>query len=139
AALLHAADAVEATLGALVAVAVVVAWTVHARARRREAAAAAVDDAKGYVAVLRRLRRTQRAFARFVWLVLALELVFLGRWWAGGISAHRSDLSAPIAIVSLWIPLTAIAGLLAWTVRLHRHAARELQQLDRLQDELGSQ
>ena len=135
AALRHAADAVETALGLSVAVAVVVTWVLHVAARRREARGA-VAVASEYVAVMRWLRRRQLRFVRFVWVVLALELVFLTWWWAGGIPVHRSELGAPIAVFSLWIPVVAIASFVAWTVRLHRQATRELRRLDRLQVEL---
>jgi hypothetical protein len=138
AALRHAADAVEMALGLLVATAVIMTWAIHAVARRREAGAAAVA-ASEYVAVMRRLRRRQLQFVRFVWSVLALELVFLAWWWAGGIPVHRSELAAPIAILSLWIPIVAIAGFLAWTVRLYQRATHELRQLDRVQTEFGDE
>jgi hypothetical protein len=66
-------------------------------------------------------------------------LVFLTWWWAGGIPVHRPELAAPIAVVSLWLPLAAIAGFVAWTVRLYRRAATDLRRLERLGDELGSE
>jgi len=138
AALRHAADAVEMALGLSVAVAVVATWILHVAARRREAGTTAAA-ASEYVAVVRRLRRRQLRFVRFAWVLLALELTFLVWWWAGGIPVHRSELDAPIAIISLWIPVLAIAAFLAWTVRLYRRATHELQLLDRLYIELGEE
>ena len=138
AALRHAADPVEMALGLSVAAAVVVAWIVHIAARRREASVASAVPSE-YVAVMRQLRRRQLRFVRFAWVVLALELVFLTWWWARGLPVHRSELGSSIAIVSLWIPILAVAGLLAWTVRLYRQATHELRQLDRVEIELGDE
>jgi hypothetical protein len=135
AALWHATDAADAILGACVAAAIIGAWIYHILARRREAEST-TGTATEYVAIMRRFYRRQLAFVRFVWVVLALEGVFLARWWSGGLTAHRGDLVEPLAIVSLWCPLAAMMGLTVWTIRVHQSARSTLRRLDRIHHDL---
>jgi hypothetical protein len=132
AAMRHSADAVERILGVSVVVAVAAVWVVQALARRREQQVVNAS-ALEYVAVLRGLCQRQIRFVHFGWLVLALDLVFLLTWWAGGIGAHRAQLAAPIAIASLWIPLAVMVAFVAWTLRLRARASAELAVLTQLE------
>jgi hypothetical protein len=134
-ALRHAADALEATLGVSVAVAIAVMWVLRVLAHRREIDVVG-SSATNYVAALRSFRARQLRFVHFAWAVLALELVFLAPWWAGGITAHRARLGDPIALVSLWLPLATMAGFAAWTARLRHAADAELRRLERLEQEM---
>jgi hypothetical protein len=135
AAMRHSANVFERVLGVSVVVAIVAVWAVYALARRREQQV--VDtSALEYVAVLRSLRQRQIRFVHFGWLVLALELVFLLTWWAGGVGLHRAQLAAPIAIASLWIPVVTMVVFVAWTVRLRTRASAELLVLAQLEQRL---
>ena len=135
AALRHAANIVELILGLSVMLAIAGAGAFRVMARRRERDIAGTS-ALEYVTVLRALRQRQIHFVHFGWLVLALELVFFLTWWAGGVSVHRTQLGAPIAIASLWVPLATIVAFVAWTARLRTRASADLVVLARLEREL---
>jgi len=54
----------------------------------------------------------------------------------GGVPVHRTQLGAPIAIASLWVPLATIVAFVAWTARLRTRASADLIVLARLEREL---
>jgi len=124
----HAANLVEAGLG-IGAVAIVAGvsafrgWNRRAENNVLAASARAFDDA------VRSLRRAELHFTRFLWLVLGVESVFAGVWWYGGIEVHHDPLT-PIAIGMLWVPLLVAVVVLAWSIRLHARAKRELANLE---------
>jgi hypothetical protein len=57
------------------------------------------------------LFRTQLRAVRFTWILIAVELVFLVPWWAGGRHAHAGALYSPLVILLGWLPTSLIAGL----------------------------
>lgn len=124
AALRHAGNPVEASLGLVVAAGIVAVWLANARNQRRDGEqveAAAIE----YRAARRDLCGRQIRFARLAWIVIALDLVFLVPWWIGGISVHGARFSVT-QVLTIWGPLVVMAGVIAWTIRLHRSARGEL-------------
>lgn len=125
-ALVHAANPLEAALGLITGVAIAAAWWVSATTDRRTQAVLA-EPAEDYRELRAEILRAQIRFFRFVWLVLALQLVFLVPWWIGGISAHRGEgLFGSLMLVAFWLPLAGMVMLFGWTVRRSQLAAREL-------------
>jgi hypothetical protein len=128
AAIRHAANAVEATLGIgavviVVGVAAFRGWNRHAEHTALGASVREFDDAA------RSLRRAELRFALFLWLVLGVECAFAAVWWYGGIEVHHGALT-PIAIGMLWVPLAVVVLTLVWSIRLRATARRELDRLD---------
>ena len=135
AALRHSASVGETIVGFSMIIAIATAWVDTTAAQRKERERAH-SSAIEYLAVLRGLRQRQIRFVYFAWLVLGLALVFLTVWWASGFAVHRGELGAPIAIASLWVPLTVMVGFVAWTVRVRKVASTELIRIARLECEL---
>ena len=124
-AMFHAANFIEAVLGSGAATIVlgVAAFREWHRRGERTALGASVQEFDDAVRVL---RRTELRFVRFLWLVLAVEGVFAGVWWYGGINVHH-DVSSPLAVGMLWLPLLVVAVTLVWSIRLRADARRELE------------
>ena len=127
AALRHAGNALEITLGVIVACGIVAVWISDARNQRHESekVEALPDEyrATRHALCTRRIR-----FAQLGWLVVALDLVFLIPWWIGGLSVHGAGFHLS-QILTMWLPLGVIAAFVTWTIALRRRATGELVRL----------
>lgn len=130
-ALWHAANAAEAMLGFGVGIAIAVTWVRYAWERDRAVDVDLAPPAQ-FIALRRALSERQIRFARFGWIVAALELMFLVPWWIGGISVHGWGFS-PLRIGSFYAPVAAIIAFVVWTVITNRRATRELALLRRVE------
>jgi hypothetical protein len=136
AALYHAASVRELVLGFAVAIGICVAWMVDASNQRGiHAGAEAPPDE--YLALRRALCVRRMRFARLVWLVAALDLVFLFPWWAGGMRYHGFGFRF-VHLTSLWAPLALIIGTVTAAARIRSAAASELRSIEREEDDSGS-
>lgn len=127
AALRHAGNVFERTLGGVVSVGIVGVW-IFGFANQRSAVDNVEANADEYRATRVTLCRRQARFARFGWAVVALDLVFLIPWWIGGFAVHGSGFHAT-QLLTIWLPLSIMAGFVAWTIVLRRHARAELDRL----------
>jgi len=132
AALRHAGNVFESTLGMLVGLGICVAWMADL-ADRRLAVAAVEANPETYAAVRRIYCGRRLRFARFGQIVALLDLVFLTPWWIGGIKVHGVSF-AYMQVLSVWIPLAIIIGFIAWTRRVSRRARAELSALSPLSE-----
>lgn len=127
AALRHAGNVFEISLGIMVAVGVVVVWTID-RINQRQAVAKVEAPAEEYVATRRALCVRQDRFARLAWIVTALDLAFLIPWWIGGISMHGAGFHLA-QVLTVWGPLALMGAFVWWTIGLRRRARAELERL----------
>ena len=109
AALRHAGDPFEITLGAVVGIGILAVWMMDV-ANQRRAAADVEAPADEYVATRRALCVRQLRFAQLAWIVTALDFAFLVPWWIGGIKVHGGGFHA-MQLLTMWGPL-ALMG--AW-------------------------
>lgn len=129
AALRHAAAPFELVLGIGV-IAIVAASATFQEWRRVREQIALTTTASQYVAAVRALRRSQIRFARLLWSMLGVEIVFFAVWWYGGLGIHHS-LMTPIALVTVWLPLVVFGVLARWALTLRRTAREDIEQLNR--------
>jgi len=127
AALRHAGNAFEVTLGVVVGVGIVAVWLMDL-ANQRDATAKVDAPSEEYVAMRRALCVRQDRFARLAWIVTALDLAFLIPWWIGGLSVHGAGFHLA-QVLTVWGPLALIGGFVWWTIRLRRRARAELERL----------
>jgi hypothetical protein len=123
AALRHAANVFEAALGVVVGLGIVAAWVADARNARSSWSRpdASLDE---YLRVRQALCLRRMRLARLVWVVAALDFVFLVPWWIGGFKVHGFGFH-PLQILTLWLPLAVITALVAWAVRSYAAARVE--------------
>jgi hypothetical protein len=130
AALRHAANPFEMTLGLVVGAGIVFVWVLDGHNQRRDH-----DQADAPVREYRLMRTKlcarQIQFARFGWSVVALDLTFLIPWWRGGVRVHGTMLH-PAQLVGFGIPVLLLAGFVAWTLIVRRRALIELGHLRRM-------
>ena len=121
----HSVSATEAVIALAMGVTVGATWvaTIVADRRQRELLGEAGDQ---YLRARVELLRREINVFRFVWVIVALELLFLLPWWIEGIPIHFGSLASAAAVFTLWLPLAGVATLLAWTVRRWRRSRREL-------------
>jgi hypothetical protein len=124
AALRHAANGVEATLGIVVSIGIVAVWIADG-VNQRSAADRVEAPEEEYRAVRRALCIRQMRFATLGWIVAALDIVFLVPWWIGGFTVHGVGFHMT-QLISLWGPLALIVGFLSWVTTLRRRARVEL-------------
>jgi hypothetical protein len=129
AALGHAAAPFELALGIGV-IAIVTASAAFQEWRRVREQTALTTTASQYVATVRAIRRSQIRFARLLWSMLGVEIVFFVVWWYGGLGLHHS-LMTPIAFATVWLPLVMFGVLARWALTLRRTAREDLERLDR--------
>ena len=129
AALRHAASPFELALGIGV-IAIVAASAAFQEWRRMREQIALTTASSQYVATVRAIRRSQIRFARLLWSMLGVELVFFAVWWYGGLGLHHS-LMTPIALATVWLPLVTFGVLARWALKLRRTAREDLERLDR--------
>ncbi|PYO41059.1 MAG: hypothetical protein DMD33_15610 [Gemmatimonadetes bacterium] len=133
-ALRHAGNPFEAALGLVVGVGIGILWIQRIRLREREEAGIAATSPE-HLAVLKRVRRQEVRLARFIWIVLLLELAFLTPWWVIGNRVHHRTFVDPGSWLSVWLPLLGMLALFAWSVRLARRARAELRAVERLREQ----
>jgi len=131
AALRHAGNRLEAGLGLVVGVGIAALWLQRIRLRAREHAAVAASSPK-HLAALTRVRLQQIRLAHFIWIVLALELVFLTPWWVIGNRVHHRTFTDLGSWLSVWLPIAGIVALFVWSWRLRRRARAELEAIEQL-------
>jgi hypothetical protein len=130
-ALRHAANALEAALGVVVGVLIGVAWWRRRsllREEQRSLEATGID----HLRLARIIRGRQVRLAEFIWIVIALDLVFLIPWWVIGSRVHSRRLSDIGSIETMWLPLLGMAFLAAWAGRARSRAIRDLDGLNPL-------
>lgn len=127
AALRHAGNPFEVTLGVVVGIGIVTVWMMDL-ANQRHAAAKVEAPADEYVAMRRALCVRQVRFAQLAWIVTALDLGFLIPWWIGGFKVHGGGFHA-MQLLTMWGPLTLMGAFVWWTIRLRRRARAELARL----------
>jgi hypothetical protein len=126
-ALQHAANAIELTLGIVVAIGIITAWSLDASNRRR-----ALDKVESgpeeYAAVRRELCVRRIRFAYLGWIVVTLDFVFLVPWWLGGIKVHGSEFSL-MQVETIWGPIAMMIAFVIWTSRVRTVARAELERI----------
>ena len=127
AALRHAGNAFEVTLGVVVGVGIVAVWIMDV-ANHRRASANLEAPADVYVATRRALCVRQVHFAQLAWIVTALDLAFLIPWWIGGIEVHGGGFHV-VQLLTMWGPLALMGVFVWWTIRLRLRARAELARL----------
>ena len=95
---------------------------------------AATASSVEHLALMENVRRQQRRLAHFVWLVIALELVFLTPWWIIGSRMHPRSFTDLTSWEALWLPILGILGVLAWSIRLNRRAGEEIRSISRVRE-----
>jgi len=137
AALRHAGNPFEAALGLIVGIAIAALWVQHGRLRVTEDGAVS-ESSPMHLDVLASVCRQQVRLARFVWIVLGLELVFLTPWWVIGSRIHHRTLLDPAFWLTVWLPAAGIVAVFVWSVRMRRRARAELAAVERLRAEFGA-
>jgi hypothetical protein len=127
AALRHAGNALEITLGVVVGIGIIAVWLMDFGNQRR--AAEKVDaPTEEYLAMRRALCVRRLRFGSLAMIVTTLDLAFLIPWWIGGFRIHGAGFHA-MQLLTLWGPLTLMLAFVGWTVRLRRSARAELERL----------
>lgn len=126
AALRHAGNLFEISLGIAVAAGIAAVWYLDL-ANDRDGIRKLDAPEDEYRAARRALCRRHEQFARLGWIVVALDLVFLVPWWIGGARVHGSGFH-PVQILTIWTPLGVMALFVAWTIVLRKRARAELQE-----------
>ena len=134
AALQHAGNAFEAALGLVVGGSIGVHWIQRIRLRDREDAAVASSSAE-HLSMLASVRRREVRLAHFIWIVLALELVFLTPWWVIGNRVHHRTFTDPGSWLTVWLPILGMVALFVWSVQLGRRARADLESIERVRKE----
>ena len=128
AALYHAASVLEVALGVAVAIGIGGAWIID-NGNQRDVHEHADQPPAQYLVLRRALCRRRIRFARLVWIVAALDLVFLFPWWAGGMRYHGFGFHL-VHLTSLWGPLALIVGAGIAAARIRARAVSELRSID---------
>jgi hypothetical protein len=127
AALRHAGNAFEITLGVIVGVGIIAVWLMDVGNQRRSAEKVEAP-AEEYFATRRALCVRRLRFANLAMMVTALDLAFLIPWWIGGFRIHGAGFHV-MQLLTLWGPLALMLAFLGWTVRLRGRARAELSRL----------
>jgi hypothetical protein len=127
AALRHAGNAFEITLGVVVGIGIVGVWLMDFGNTRR-AAEKVEAPAEEYLAMRRALCARRLRFASLAMIVTALDLAFLIPWWIGGFRIHGAGFHV-MQLLTLWGPLALMLAFVGCTVRLRRRARAELVRL----------
>jgi hypothetical protein len=136
AALYHAANAFERALGCAVAIGICVAWIIDSveQAGTHAYAEAPPDE---YMALRRALCLRRVRFARLVWVLCGLDLIFLFPWWRGGVRYHGFGFHL-VHVTSLWGPLGLIALAAIAAARIYARASAELTSFDHAEAHRGA-
>lgn len=132
AALYHASNALERALGVVVAIGICIAWGVDT-AQQRDIHAHADAPPEKYLALRRALCMRWLRFARLLWVLSALDLIFLFPWWVGGARYHGFGFRF-VHLTSPWGPLGLIVVAVVAAARIHRKASAELKSIDQTSD-----
>lgn len=132
AALYHAANVFELALGFVVAFGICAAWLLD-NANQRSAHAHADAPPTEYLAMRRTLCIRRIHFARLMWVLAALDLVFLLPWWIGGFKVHGFGFRL-MNVATMWGPLALIIGTVIAAGRSRAAAAAELKSIDESSD-----
>jgi NADH:ubiquinone oxidoreductase subunit 3 (subunit A) len=135
-ALMHAANVLEAALGIFVGAAICAIWLRRrdlAREEQRSLEAGTTD----HLGLVRVVRQRQTRLAQFIWIVLALDLVFLVPWWVIGSRVHSRRLTDIGSVETMWLPLLGMALIAVWAWRMRRRAKRDLREIEPRIAELG--
>src|SRR5215831_11469121 len=127
AALRHAGNPFEVTLGAVVGIGIIAVWTMDV-ANQRHAAAKVEAPTDEYAATRRALCVRQVRFSQLGWIVTALDLAFVVPWWIGGIKVHGGGFHVA-QLLTMWGPLALMGAFVWWTIRFRRRAREELTRL----------
>jgi hypothetical protein len=138
AALQHAGNPFEAGLGLVVGLCIGGLWVQRILLRRGEDGAASGSSPQ-HLTALRGLRLKEVRLARFIQVVLALELIFLTPWWVNGTRIHHRTLVDIGSWLTVWLPLAGMIALVVWSVRLGQRAQAEVTALDRLREQYGEE
>ncbi len=140
-ALKHVANPFQAALGVAVGAGIGLIWAQRIVHRRQEYASATAASVN-YLASLRAVRERQIRLARFVWLVIALDVVFLIPWWVIGSRVHARKITDVGSALPVWLPIAGFIALLVWSLGLRRNARKEIGAIDQVttgdRDEPGS-
>jgi hypothetical protein len=124
-ALLHAANPLHAMLGLVVGAGIGGAW-LWPRDLTRQEQSSFEASASDNVRMLRAVRHRQAQAATFIWIVIALDLVFLIPWWVAGSRVHARSLTDPGTFETVWLPLFAMMSLALWAARSRSRARHDL-------------
>lgn len=72
----------------------------------------------------------QARLAQFIWITLALELVFLIPWWVIGSRMHSRAITNVGSLLTMCLPIAGCVALIVWSVRSYRKARRLVQAID---------
>ncbi len=127
AALYHAGNALEITLGGIVALGIIATWAVDSsnHARALESVEAGPEE---YAAVRRALCSRRIRFVYLAWIVVALDIVFLVPWWIGGFAIHGFGFHWD-QIATIWGPLALMGWFVVWAGRMRARSVAELGRL----------
>jgi hypothetical protein len=128
-ALLHAANPLHAVLGLVVGAGIGGAWLWRRDLIRQEQLSLEAT-AHDHVRMLRAVRQRQVRAAVFIWVVIALDLVFLIPWWVTGSRVHARRLTDLGALETIWLPLSAMVLLVLWAARSRSRAQKDLAMTD---------
>jgi hypothetical protein len=129
AAVVHAANVLELVLAITVGSTIAATWLVSARAEARRRDMLALPAAS-YLAARRAALEAELRGLRFVWVVLALELVFFVPWWIGGLFAHAGALLGALTLSAVFVPAALAVALAIATARRQRVLGRERRRLE---------
>jgi hypothetical protein len=127
AALRHAGNPLERSLGVVVALGIIAAWAADAanHARALERVESGPDE---YAAVRRALCARRIRFVYLAWIVVALDIVFLVPWWIGGFAIHGFGFHWA-QLATMWGPLALMSWFVVWAARLRARSIVELRRL----------
>jgi hypothetical protein len=123
-ALLHAANALHAALGIVVVAGIGGAWIWRRDLARQEQRALEQNTTESS-RMRRIIRDSQARSALFIWLTIALDLVFLIPWWIRSARVHARRLTDVQTFEVMWLPLLGMALLALWAWRVRARARRE--------------
>ena len=136
-ALRYAVSPVELVVGISVVSAIFGVWIAHRMTRTTETIAL-TRDAIGHLSTLHALRQRELRLVRFIWIVLAVEAVLLTPFWIGESESRSRELGAPIAVLTLWTPIVAMAALVGWAALLRRRAKADLRRISQMEQDFSA-
>jgi hypothetical protein len=132
AALIHTHDLLD-VISAGLTISGLVALLLFRRGSVPDQGASLSDTTSDFIASSARRLRLQVRAINFIWVAIAINLVFFLPWWISGYSAHRAELDAPIMLASWWFPLAAMAGLIVWSLSFRKRLKADVERLRELE------